>query len=117
MNPIDVYLEDYHGAQRALMDELRSLIQSLAPEATETISYGIPTFKLNGNLVHFGAGKNHVGVYPGADGVALVADELDTLGLVHRKGTIQLPLDQPLPTESITRIVAFRLAQQRAKAR
>lgn len=115
MSVIDDYLADFDGPHRALMDELRALIESLAPEASEAITWSMPTYKLNGNLVHFAAGKNHVGLYPGADGVALVAEELDELGLKHSKGAIQLPLDQPLNRDLVTRIVTFRVGQQEAK--
>ena len=115
MSVIDEYLTGFDGAHRSLMDELRALIAELAPEATEAISYQLPTFKLHGNLVHFAAGKHHVGLYPGADGVSNFVDELDALGFKHSKGAIQLPLDKPLPRDLITRIVKFRLEQQRGK--
>lgn len=110
---IDEYLAGFSGRQRALMDELAALIRQLVPEAKEKIAYGLPTFTLQGNLVHFGASKNHIGFYPGPDGVEQFAAELDRLGLKHSKGAIQLPLDAPLPRELITRIVRFRVEQQR----
>lgn len=77
----------------------------------------MPTYRLNGNLVHFAAGKQHVGLYPGADGVAFVADELDELELSHSKGTIRFPLNRPLPADLVTRIVDYRVAQQRGTPR
>lgn len=117
MSVIDDYLAEYEGEHRRVMDELRALIESRVPEATQALAWGMPTYRLNGNLVHFAAGKNHVGIYPGADGVAMVADEVDELGLKHSKGAIQLPLDRPLPVELITRLLDMRVEQQRAKKR
>lgn len=115
MSVIDDYLAEHTGPHRQLMDELRALITDLAPDATEALAWGMPTWKLNGNLIHVAAAKHHVGLHPGADGVALVADELDALGLKHSKGTIQLPVDRPLPRDLVTRIVEFRVAAQQAK--
>lgn len=115
MSVIDDYLAEYDGEHRRLMDELRALIVELAPDATEAISWSMPTYKLHGNLVHFAAGKNHVGLYPGSDGVATFVDDVKALGLKHSKGAIQFPLDKPLPRELITSIVNFRLEQQRQK--
>ena len=112
---IDDYIAGYTGRHRELMSELAALIRELVAQAGERFSWRMPTFTLNGNLVHFAAGKHHVGFYPGADGVALVAAELDELGLKHSKGAIQLKLAEPLPTELITRIVLFRVEQQQAK--
>ena len=110
---IDDYLAGFSGRHRELMDELAALIRELVPEAKEKIAYGLPTFTLHGNLVHFGASKNHIGFYPGPAGVERFAAELDQLGLKRSKGAIRLPLDEPLPRELITRIVRFRVAQQK----
>lgn len=117
MSVIDDYLAEHAGPHRALMDELRALITALAPEATEAIAWGMPTFRLNGNLVHFAAGKHHVGLYPGADGVAYAADELDRRGLKHSKGAVQFPVSEPLPRDLVEDIVTFRVGQQQAKGR
>lgn len=117
MTVIDDYLADFDGEHRRLMDELRALIESLVPQADQALAWGMPTYRLHGNLVHFAAGKHHIGLYPGPAGVALVASELDTLGLRHSKGAIQLPVDSPLPRDLITRIVLYRAEQQRARAR
>lgn len=114
---IDDYLAGYSGRHRELMTELAALVRELVPEAGEKISWQMPTFTLNGNLVHFAAGKNHLGFYPGPNGVAFVADELDALGLKHSKGAIQFKLDEPLPWDLVRRIVEFRVDQQRAKKR
>ena len=117
MSVIDDYLTAYEGPHRALMDELRALIVDLVPDATEAISWSMPTYKLNGNLVHFAAGKSHVGLYPGADGVAFAEEELKERGLKYSKGAIQFPLGQPLPRDLVTAIVKFREEQQRAKGK
>ena len=97
------------------MDEIRGLIEEGAPEATEAISWSMPTYKLNGNLIHFAAGKNHVGFYPGSSGVENFVDKLDELGLKHSKGAIQFPFGRPLPRDLVKEIIAFRVAEQKAK--
>ncbi|MDO5534623.1 MAG: DUF1801 domain-containing protein [Propionibacteriaceae bacterium] len=117
MTDIDGYLAQYSGPHRTHLDALRTLIARLAPEATETLSWSMPTWKLNGNLVHIAAGKHHVGLYPGAAGVEFVVDELDERGLKHSKGAIQFPVDQPLPLDLVERIVRFRIGQQEAKGK
>ncbi|GAA2178968.1 iron chaperone [Brooklawnia cerclae] len=115
MTVMDDYIARHEGAKAGLMRELADLVRALVPDAGEKISYGMPTFTLNGYLVAFGAFAKHIGLYPGSEGVAVVADELDRLGLKHAKGTVQFPLDHPLPRDLVTRIVEFRVTQQRAK--
>jgi len=110
---IDDYLAPLPPEQRAALETLRGQIRALAPEATETISYGLPTFKLDGNLVHFGAAAKHCAFYPGAV-VAQFADRLD--GFETAKGTIRFQPDHPLPPELIADIVQRRIAQNRATA-
>lgn len=112
MTVIDDVIEATASVQRERLIELRDIVRELAPEASEKIAYGIPTWYLNGNLVHIAAFARHVSLFPGEEGVAAFADELG--GLVHSKGTIQFPLDAPLPVDLVRRIVAFRAAQQRA---
>lgn len=115
---IDDYLAEYTGPHREKMDELAALLRDLVPQGTmEKFSWQMPTFWLNGNLVHFAAGKNHVGFYPGASGVEFAAPELDELGLKYSKGAIQFRLDAPLPRDLITRIVQHRIAEQAARKR
>jgi uncharacterized protein YdhG (YjbR/CyaY superfamily) len=97
------------------MEGLRKAIRSSAPDALEAISYGIPTFKLNGNLVHFGGYKNHIGFYPGPTAIGTFKKELKGYNL--SKGTIQFPLDSPLPLELVRRIVLFRVNMNLAKKR
>lgn len=116
MSVIDDYLAGYSGAHRSRLDELVALIRGLVPQGTiEKLSWQMPTFWLNGNLVHVAAGKNHVGFYPGSAGVEFAAAELNRLGLKYSKGAIQFRLDEPLPAELITRIVQYRIEQQLAK--
>nr|MBP9057258.1 DUF1801 domain-containing protein [Polaromonas sp.] len=92
--------------------KLRTTILNLAPGATEAMSYQIPTFKLNGNLVHFAAFKKHIGFYPGAAGIAAFQDEL--AGYKSAKGSVQFPLDQALPLDLVKKIVKFRVIQNLA---
>ncbi len=90
-------------------------IREAAPEAEETINYGVPTFTLLGrSLVHFGASKNHIGFYPTPSGIAHFKDELG--GYKYAKGPVQFPLDQPMPLDLIRRMVAFRVEEQRGAA-
>ena len=116
MTVIDDYLAEYSGPHREHMDALRAIITRLAPDATEALSWGMPTWKLNGNLIHVAAAKHHVGLHPGADGVAVVSEGLAERGFRFSKGTIQLPVDRPIPVDLVERLVTFRVAQQEAKA-
>ena len=113
---IDEYIAQFPPATQALLQEMRALIKTSAPEAAESISYAIPTFDLNGrHLVHFAGYEKHIGFYPTSSGVAAFADELKSYK--RAKGSVQLPLDQPLPTDLIRRIVAFRVDQIRKAER
>lgn len=111
MTVIDEYIATCPADKQQRLGELRDLIRAAAPEATERISWGMPTFHLKGNLVHFALHKNHIGLYPGESGVHHFSGRLGEYR--HSKGAIQFPLDQPLPTELITEIVAFRAAQNK----
>lgn len=104
---IDEYINTYPENIRVILQKIRQVIKKAAPEATETINYGIPTFKLNGkNLVHFGGFKSHIGFYPAPHGIKAFEKELkDYIG---GKGTVQFPLDKPLPVKLIAKIVKFR---------
>jgi uncharacterized protein YdhG (YjbR/CyaY superfamily) len=105
---IDDYLAKLPPDQHAALEILRGQIRALAPGAEETISYGLPTFKLNGNLVHFGAAANHCAFYPGAV-VDRFADRLK--GFELGKGTIRFQPDAPLPPDLIRDIVEYRVAE------
>lgn len=105
---IDDYLAKLPADQRAALETLRGQIQALAPEAEEAISYGLPTFKLKGNLVHFGAAAKHCAFYPGA----LISQFADRLkGFETAKGTIRFQPDAPLPPDLIRDIVQHRIAE------
>jgi uncharacterized protein YdhG (YjbR/CyaY superfamily) len=110
---IDSYIQAAPKEARALLKEMRALIKKAAPGAEEAISYGIPTYKLNGNLVHFGGFKDHVSFFPTSSGVSAFKKELSKYRTA--KGTIQFPLDKPLPLGLIKRIVAFRLKENMRK--
>jgi len=105
---IDDYLAQLPPDQRAALQTLRAQIRAAAPEATEAISYGLPTFKLDGNLVHFGAAAKHCAFYPGAV-MEMFADRL--AGFETAKGTIRFQPDAPLPPELVADIVRHRVAE------
>ncbi|MFT8916871.1 MAG: DUF1801 domain-containing protein [Oenococcus sp.] len=107
-------IDDYIAAQaeslQPLLQKIRQTIRAAAPDATEKISYGMPTFWQGTNLIHFAAFKNHIGIYPGGQAPAVFADRLKNYKT--SKGTIQLPFDQPIDYQLISDIVVWRLAQQ-----
>lgn len=107
-NPENIsdYISNFPAQIQVMLEDLRETIRETAPEAEETINYGIPTFTLNGNLVHFAAYKKHIGFYPAPSGIEAFQSELS--GYQMAKGSVQFPIDQPLPLELIRRIVAFR---------
>jgi uncharacterized protein YdhG (YjbR/CyaY superfamily) len=105
---VDDYLAKLPGDQRAALEVLRAQIRAAAPEAAEAISYGLPTFKLNGNLVHFGAAAKHCAFYPGAV-MDVFAGRL--AGFETAKGTIRFQPDKPLPPELVADIVRYRVAR------
>jgi len=94
---------------------MRRTIRKAAPEATEAISYQIPTFKLNGNLVHFAAFKNHVGFFPTSSGIAAFKKELSPYK--GSKGSVQFPKDKPIPYDLVKRITEFRVKENLKKKR
>ncbi|WP_454758396.1 iron chaperone [Caulobacter segnis] len=105
---IDDYLAKLPPGQRAALETLRGQIRELAPEAEEAISYGLPTFKLKGNLVHFGAAAKHCAFYPGAV-ISQFAERLK--GFETAKGTIRFQPESPLPPDLIADIVQHRIAE------
>lgn len=112
---IDEYIAEFPPETQQLLQEIRALIRSVAPEAKETISYAIPTFDLKGHLVHFAAYKNHIGFYPTSSGIATFQEELAPYKT--SRGAVQFPLDQPLPLDLIRRIVEFRVSESTSKGR
>jgi uncharacterized protein YdhG (YjbR/CyaY superfamily) len=112
---IDEYIAAYPAEVQELLQTMRATIHKAAPDAEEAITYGIPTFKLNGNLVHFGGYKNHIGFYPAPMGIEAFKEE--TAQYEAGKGTLQFPIDQPLPLELVSRIVKFRVEKNLVKAK
>ncbi|MEX2006796.1 MAG: DUF1801 domain-containing protein [Candidatus Saccharimonadales bacterium] len=107
---VDDYIAAYPPATAKLLNEIRQIIRSAAPEGTEKISYGIPAYSLNRRLIYFGAFKNHISLFP-ASSTAIEAFKKDLAGYQTSRGTVRLPLDQPLPTKLIRRIVEFRVKE------
>lgn len=111
---IDEYIARCPQAVQEILQKIRAIVHAAAPDAKEKISYQMPTFYLNGNLVHFAAFKNHIGFYPVPSGIEAFKQELSVYP--QGKGSVQFPLDQPIPYDLITRIVAFRVEENRKKA-
>jgi uncharacterized protein YdhG (YjbR/CyaY superfamily) len=112
---IDEYIAEFPPETRRVLEKLRKLITAAAPGATETISYAIPTFDLGGrHLVHFAGYEKHVGFYPTGSGIEAFKEELGAYK--SGKGSVQFPLGLPLPADLISRIVAFRVAENAGKA-
>ena len=107
------YIDQFPTPTQKLLKQLRATIKKAAPKATEKISYGMPAFVLNGNLVYFAAYKKHIGFYPGPAGIVAFKDHLTKYK--WSKGAIQFPLDQALPLGLVARIVKFRVKQNSAK--
>ena len=112
---IDKYIKDSPKNVQTILKKIRTTIRKTAPKAEETISYGIPTFKLNGNLVHFAGYKSHIGFYPTPSGIEKFKKELSAYK--GAKGSVQFPLDQPIPYELIARITRFRAKENLEKAK
>jgi uncharacterized protein YdhG (YjbR/CyaY superfamily) len=114
---IDNYIAAFPADVQRLLRQMRDTIRDAAPGAEEAISYGIPTFKQNGNLVHFAAFPHHIGFYATPTGHEAFEKELAVYK--QGKGSVQFPLDQPLPLALIRKIVKFRVKQnaERSKAR
>src|SRR5688572_563432 len=112
---IDEYIEGLPKDVQKILEELRVTIRKAAPAAEETINYGIPTFTLNGNLVHFAAFKNHIGFYPAPSGIEAFKKELSVYD--GAKGSIQFPIKDKLPLALITKIVKFRVKENIERAK
>lgn len=112
---VDAYISQFPTDVQAQLQQLRKVIHTAAPDASEKISYGIPTFYLHGNLVHFAAYRNHIGFYPAASGVLAFTQQL--AAYKTSRGTVQFPLGQPLPVELIKKMVAFRVTENLAAAK
>jgi len=111
---IDAYISDFPESTQKLLQEVRSIVKQAAPVAAEVISYGMPAFRQDGMLVYFAAFKNHIGFYPIPSAIDAFKEDLSAFKCT--KGSVHFPLDKPLPAELITRIVTFRLSENRQKA-
>lgn len=111
---IDEYIAKFPVNIQKKLEELRATIRRAAPEAEEKISYQMPAFAFKGNLAYFAAHANHIGFYPTSSGVEAFRKEL--MGFKCAKGSIQFPIDKPLPLDLITRIVIFRLKENLNRA-
>lgn len=111
---IDDYIANFPADIQEILQKVRDVIGTAVPTATETINYGMPTFKLEGNLVHFAAAKNHLGFYPAPSGITAFQAELADYN--SSKGAVQFPYDQPIPYELIGNIAQFRANENLEKA-
>lgn len=107
---IDDYIASFPGHIQAILQEIRATIHAAAPDATEKISYNMPTFAQEGNVVYFGAYDHHIGLYPSPDGIEAFKEDLAPYE-GSGKGTVRFPIDKPMPLDLITRITQFRLAE------
>lgn len=111
---IDEYIAAFSHDVQELLQQVRTTIKKAAPNAKEDIKYAMPTFVGNGNLVHFAAFQNHIGFYPAPTGMEAFAQELSKYKT--GKGSVQFPIDQPMPLELITRIVKLRVHEDAERA-
>ncbi len=112
---IDEYIASFPPDVQAILEKIRATIKKAAPEAQEKISYKMPTFTLNGNLVYFAAFEKHIGFYPIPTGIEKFKKELSVYK--QGKGSVQFPLDKPIPYDLISRIVKFRVKENLERAK
>lgn len=112
---VDAYIAEYSGEIRERLEKLRSLILNCSPDITEKISWGMPTFVLNGDLVHFSAAKRHIGFYPTPSAIEAFAARLSDYK--YSKGAVQFPNNKPIPYELIDEMVRFRVRENTTQAR
>jgi uncharacterized protein YdhG (YjbR/CyaY superfamily) len=114
---IDEYIAGFPGHTQTMLQQIRAIIKKAVPRAEETISYGIPSFNLDGRyLIYFAGYKKHIGVYPVPVGNAEFEKEFSAYK-TSGKGAIQFPLDRPLPLDLISKIVKFRAKMNLEKAK
>lgn len=111
---IDEYIAGFPRDVQEILEKIRMTVKEAAPDAKETIKYRMPTFTLDGNLVHFAAFKKHIGFYPVPTGIEAFKKELS--GYKGAKGSVQFPLDKPIPYDLISRIVKFRVKENLERA-
>ncbi|MDR1583019.1 MAG: DUF1801 domain-containing protein [Prevotellaceae bacterium] len=112
---IDEYIMGFEPAIQKTLNELRNFIKSEAPDATEKISYGMPTFYLKGNLVHFAAFKDHYGFFPSPSGINEFEKEL--IPYRSGKGTLRFPFNKPIPWDILKKIIRYRVEENLRKAK
>jgi len=112
---IDEYIKTFPSDVQSILEKMRLTIRKAAPEAVEAISYQIPTFKLNGNLVHFAAFKKHIGFYPTSSGIRAFKKQLSLYN--GGKGSVQFPIDKPIPYDLVRKITIFRVKENLRKKR
>lgn len=110
---VNEFIAEFPEDIQLILEKIRATIQQAAPDAKEAIKYGMPTFVLNGNLVHFAAYKNHIGFYPAPTGIDAFIGELAQYRT--GKGTIQFPVDKPIPYDLVTKVVKFRVEENLKK--
>jgi uncharacterized protein YdhG (YjbR/CyaY superfamily) len=111
---IDEYIADFPREIREILERVRTTVKKAAPDAEEKISYQIPTFTLQGNLIHFAAFKKHIGLYPGSAAIAKFKRELSAYE--GAKGSVRFPFDKPIPLALISKIVKFRAKENLERA-
>lgn len=113
LDTIDEYIAEFPADVQHILEEIRHIVRSAAPDAAKAIKYQIPTFVLGGNLVHFAAFDKHIGFYPTPSGIEAFKDDLS--GYHSAKGSVQFPLDKPMPFPLIRKIVEFRVKEIRER--
>jgi uncharacterized protein YdhG (YjbR/CyaY superfamily) len=111
---IDAYIAGFDLEIQKTLNELRDFIKAEVPEAVEKIAYGMPTFSLNGNLVHFAAFKNHYGFFPAPSGIDAFEAELSPYR--RGKGTLRFPFNTPIPWELLRKVIRYRAAENIKKS-
>lgn len=111
---ITAYIKNFPDDVQEILNKIRNLIQETAPEAVEKFSYQMPTYDYHGNLVHFAAYKKHIGFYPTPSGITAFKEQLSKFK--NAKGSVQFPLNEPLPYDLIREIVLFRVNENGEKA-
>jgi len=111
---IDAYITLQPKNAGAILEKLRQIIRSAAPEAQEVISYQMPAYKYHGMLVYFAAFKNHIGFYPTPSGIEAFKNELSKYE--GAKGSVKFPFDKPLPFDLLRKIVKFRMKENLSKS-
>lgn len=116
MNEVDIYIDQFPPDVREKLSEMRNVIKQNAPEANESFAYGMPAYKLNGRpLVYFAGFKNHIGFYATPTGHEEFKNELE--GYKQGKGSVQFPIDEPMPLDLVKRIVQFRVKENMSKGK